>query len=48
MNAYRVLVDNAGRKRPLGRQKHRWENNIKMGLIISLTRRCALDSFGSG
>jgi len=29
---YRVLVGIPGRKRPLGRPRHRWENNIKMGL----------------
>ena len=29
---YRVLVWNPERKRPLGRPRHRWENNIKMNL----------------
>ena len=29
-NAYRVLVGN--RKRPLGRPRRRWEDNIKMDL----------------
>jgi len=29
---YRVLVGKPGRKRPLARPRHRWENNIKMGL----------------
>jgi hypothetical protein len=32
-NAYRVLVGKQERKRPLGRHRHRWEDNIKMGLI---------------
>jgi hypothetical protein len=27
---YRVLVGRLDRKRPLGRLRHRWENNIKM------------------
>jgi hypothetical protein len=30
--AYRVLVGRPERKRPLGRHKRRWENNIKMDL----------------
>jgi len=30
--AYRVLVGKPEGKRPLGRPKHRWEDNIKMGL----------------
>jgi hypothetical protein len=29
---YRVLVGKAERKRPLGRPKCRWEDNIKMDL----------------
>jgi hypothetical protein len=32
MNAYRILVGKPERKRPLGRQRHRWVNNIKMDL----------------
>ncbi|KAJ4447465.1 hypothetical protein ANN_09472 [Periplaneta americana] len=31
-NAYRVLVGRAERKRPLGRPRCRWEDNIKMDL----------------
>ena len=30
--AYRVLVGKPEGRRPLGRPKCRWENNIKMGL----------------
>jgi len=30
--AYRVLVGRPVRKMPLGRPRHRWEHNIKMGL----------------
>jgi hypothetical protein len=29
---YRVLVGRAKGKRPLGRPRHRWEDNIKMDL----------------
>jgi len=29
---YRVLVEKAEGKRPLGRPRHRWENNTKMDL----------------
>jgi len=29
---YRVLVGNPEGKRPLGRPRHRWEDNIKMDL----------------
>jgi hypothetical protein len=29
---YRVLVGKPEGKRPLGRLRHRWENNIKMDL----------------
>jgi len=28
----KVLVGKTGRKRPLGRPRRRWENNIKMDL----------------
>jgi hypothetical protein len=31
-NAYRVLVGKPEEKRPVGRSKRRWENNIKMYL----------------
>jgi hypothetical protein len=29
---YRVLVGKPERKRPMGRTRHRWEDNIKMDL----------------
>jgi hypothetical protein len=29
---YRVLVENPEGKRPFGRPRHRWENNIKADL----------------
>jgi hypothetical protein len=31
-NAYRILVGNPEEKRPLGRLRRRWVNNIKMDL----------------
>jgi hypothetical protein len=32
-NAFRLLLENQKRKRPLGRARHRWIDNIKMNLI---------------
>jgi hypothetical protein len=31
-NAHRILVGNSEGKRPLGRQRHRWVDNIKIDL----------------
>jgi hypothetical protein len=31
-NAHNILVEERERKRPLGRHRHRWEDNIRMGL----------------
>jgi hypothetical protein len=31
-NAYRILVGKPKEKRPLGRPRHQWEDNIKMDL----------------
>ena len=31
---YRVLVGKPERKRPLGRIRHRWEDNVKMDLQL--------------
>jgi hypothetical protein len=31
-NAYRILVGKPRKKRPLGRPRRRWVDNIKMGL----------------
>jgi hypothetical protein len=33
-NAYRILVGKPERKRPLGRPKRRWVDNIEMGLRV--------------
>jgi hypothetical protein len=46
-NAYRILVGNLEGKRPLGRERHRWVDNIK----IDLRERMGwygLDRSGSG
>jgi hypothetical protein len=32
-NVYRLLVGKPERKRPLGRPRHRWLDNIKMDLL---------------
>jgi hypothetical protein len=32
-NAYRLLVENAGGKRPLGRPIHMWAGNVRMNLV---------------
>jgi hypothetical protein len=32
-NAYRLLVEKPEGMRPLGRPRHRWLDNIKMGLV---------------
>jgi hypothetical protein len=32
-NVYRILVGKPGGKRPLGRPRRRWINNIKMDLL---------------
>jgi hypothetical protein len=32
-NVYRLLVGKPERKRPLERPRHRWMDNIKMGLL---------------
>jgi hypothetical protein len=42
-NAYRILVGKPEGKRPLGRPRRRWVDNIKMDL-----RWSGLDGYGSG
>jgi hypothetical protein len=32
-NVYRLLMGKPEGKRPLGRQRHRWVNNIRMDLV---------------
>jgi hypothetical protein len=31
-NAYNILVGKSEGKRPLGRPRHRWEDNVRMNL----------------
>jgi hypothetical protein len=45
--AYNVLVGKPERRRPLGRPRRRWEDNIEMDLR-EIVWGCGLDSFGSG
>jgi hypothetical protein len=53
-DVYRVLVGRPERKRPLGRPRHRWEDNIKLDLRetgidganwIRLAQECAVAGF---
>jgi hypothetical protein len=46
-NVYRLLVGKPEGKRPLGRPRHRWMDNIKMGLLERI-ECCGLGWFGSG
>jgi hypothetical protein len=43
--AYNILVGRPEGRRPLGRPRRRWEDNIKMDLRVW---GCGLDSLGSG
>jgi hypothetical protein len=45
---YRVLVGRSESKRSLGRPRHMWEDNIKMGLNGDSDRWGELDSASSG
>jgi hypothetical protein len=42
--AYNILVGRPEGRKPLGRPRRRWEDNIKMDRVWG----CGLDSFGSG
>jgi hypothetical protein len=44
---YKVLVGKREEKRPLGRLGHRWEDNIRKG-ILEKVGRCGLDASGLG
>jgi hypothetical protein len=46
-SAHRVLVGKREEKRPLGRPRHRWDDNIEM-YYKSMIEGCGLDSSGSG
>jgi len=45
---YRVLVGKPEGKRPMGRPRHRWNDNIKMDLQEVGCRGYGLDSAGLG
>jgi hypothetical protein len=47
-NAYRVLVGKTEGKRPLGRPRRRWVDNIKMDLKRDRLGWYGLDRIGSG
>jgi hypothetical protein len=44
-NAYNTFVGEPEGKRPLGRPRRRWKDNIRMGLTVG---GCELDSSDSG
>jgi hypothetical protein len=43
MNAYRILLGKPERKRPLGKPRCRWEDNIRMNLMRHGMGLCGLD-----
>jgi hypothetical protein len=47
-NAYRILAEKPEGKRPLGRPRHRLEDNTKMDFRKIGWRWYGLDSYGSG
>jgi hypothetical protein len=47
-NVYRLLVGKPEGKRPLGRPRRRWIDNIKMDLLEIGLSVCGLDWSGSG
>jgi hypothetical protein len=46
--AYRILMGRPEGRRPLGRSKHRWEDNIEMDLEEVGWVGRGLDRYGSG
>jgi hypothetical protein len=42
-NVYRLLVGKPEAKRPLGRPRRRWVDNVKMDLLRDMLGRCGLD-----
>jgi hypothetical protein len=47
-NVYRLLVGKPEGKRPLGRPRRRWVDNIKMDLLEIGVKCCGLDWSDSG
>jgi len=46
-NAHKILIQKPEGKRPLGRHRYRWEDNIKLDLK-EIGRGCGMDTIGSG
>jgi hypothetical protein len=47
-NAYKILARKSVVRRPLGRSRCRWEDNIKKRSYRNNVENCGLDSTGSG
>jgi hypothetical protein len=47
-NAYKILVRKPEGKKPLGKPRRRWEDNIKIDFFGNRVGGCGLDSSGSG
>jgi hypothetical protein len=47
-NVYRLLVGKSEGKRPQGRPRRKWINNIKLDLLRDMIECCGLDWSGSG
>jgi hypothetical protein len=47
-NAYSILVVKPEGKRPLGRRRHRWEDDFRMDLTEVRVGRCGLGSSDPG
>jgi hypothetical protein len=47
-NAYYIFVGKPEGKRPLGRSRHRWKDNIRMDYREIRVEIYGVDSYGSG
>jgi hypothetical protein len=47
-NAYTILVRKLKEMRPLGRPRHRWQNNMRLDLRETGCEGIELDSTGTG
>jgi hypothetical protein len=47
-NVYRVLMGKPEGKRPLGRQRQRWEDGFRMHVMEIGCGECRVDPVGSG
>jgi len=48
INEYNILVEKPEGKRPLGRYRRIWEDNIRTDLREGVVERCSLHASGSG